>query len=93
MRKKILRPIVVVVVLILVIVKLFCAEKTKAAGQNAFGVCVSQVPQAWGQFKGGSQQTGLAFEDTHGTLRFITNFPCNSATPTVALEIRRTPGH
>jgi hypothetical protein len=91
MRKKILN-LIVVVVLILVIVKLVSAEKTKAAGQNVFGVCVSQVPQAWGQFKGGSQQTGLAFEDTNGTLRFITNFPCNSATPAVALEIRRTPG-
>lgn len=66
---------------------------TKAAPQEIFGVCVSQVPADWGQFKGGSEQTGLAFEDRHGTLRFITSFPCNSAVPPVALEVRRTPAN
>jgi hypothetical protein len=66
---------------------------TKAAPQEIFGVCVSQVPGDWGQFKGGSEQTGLAFEDRHGTLRFITSFPCNSAVPPVALEVRRTPSN
>jgi hypothetical protein len=40
-------------------------------------------------FKGASTQSGLAFEDSAGTLRFLTNIPCDGA-PVVALEIRRT---
>ena len=51
--------------------------------------CVAYVPSAWGEYKGGTSQSGLAFQDRDGTLRFITNFPCNS-TPAPALEIRRT---
>jgi hypothetical protein len=92
MRRLIVRT-VLLVVLILVVVKFFPAKTTKAAPQEIFGVCVSQVPREWGQFKGGSEQTGIAFEDAHGTLRFIANFPCNGGTPLVALEIRRTPGN
>jgi hypothetical protein len=49
----------------------------------------SNVPKSWGQYRGGSAQSGLSFEDSNGTLRFITNLPCG-ATPVVALEIRRT---
>lgn len=90
MSRKILKPIVLAV-LILMIFKLFPAKTTKAAGQETFGMCVSQVPRAWGQFKGGSQQSGFAFEDAHGTLRFVTNLPCNGEIPLVALEVRRTP--
>lgn len=92
MRRLILRT-VVLVILILVVLKFFPAKTTKAAPQEIFGVCVAQVPQAWGQFKGGSQQSGLAFEDSHGTLRFVTNLPCGGGTPLVALEVRRTPGN
>jgi hypothetical protein len=51
--------------------------------------CVASVPRAWGEYKGGSAQSGLSFQDSAGTLRFVTNLPCGS-TPTVALEIRRT---
>jgi hypothetical protein len=51
--------------------------------------CVSIVPKAWGQYRGGSAQSGLSFEDSNGTLRFVTNLPCG-AVPIVALEIRRT---
>jgi hypothetical protein len=51
--------------------------------------CVATVPKAWGQYRGGSAQSGLSFEDANGTLRFITNLPCG-AVPTVALEIRRS---
>jgi hypothetical protein len=50
--------------------------------------CVATVPKSWGQFRGGSAQSGLAFEDSSGTLRFLTNIPCDG-TPAVALEIRR----
>jgi hypothetical protein len=51
--------------------------------------CISIVPKAWGEFRGGSAQSGLSFEDSSGTLRFVTNLPCG-AVPVVALEIRRS---
>lgn len=69
---------------------LFPAQTTKASPQEIIGLCVSSVPKEWGQFRGGSEQTGLAFEDSQGTLRFITSFPCNGVTPPVAMEVRRT---
>jgi hypothetical protein len=66
-------------------------RKTSAAPQSSYGqaMCVSQIPLSWGEFKGGSQQSGLAFQDTSGTLRFVTNIPCDGV-PQVALELRRT---
>jgi len=54
--------------------------------------CVASIPKAWGQFKGGDAQSGLAFGDNTGTLRFLTNIPCGG-TPQVALEVRRTPAN
>jgi len=69
----------------------FVARKTHAQPQLGFGepLCIGSVPIAWGQFKGGSQQAGFAFQDTAGTLRFVTNVPCGGV-PQIALEIRRT---
>ena len=66
-------------------------RKTSAAPQSGCGqpMCVSQIPLAWGEYKGGSQQSGLAFQDNSGTLRFVTNIPCDGV-PQVALELRRT---
>ena len=52
--------------------------------------CVSNIPRSWGQYRGGSSQSGLSFEASDGTLRFVTNLPCG-ATPVIALEVRRTP--
>ena len=51
--------------------------------------CTSKVPRAWGDYKGGSAQSGLAFQAPDGTLRFITNLPCGTEPP-VALKIVRT---
>jgi hypothetical protein len=51
--------------------------------------CVAQVPRAWGTYRGASAQSGLAFEDSAGTIRFLTNIPCDG-TPIVSLEIHRT---
>lgn len=51
--------------------------------------CVSSVPRAWGEYKGGSAQAGLAFQAPDGTLRFLTNLPCGSQA-VVALKIMRT---
>ena len=62
---------------------------TAAAIAPQISQCVSTIPTAWGEYRGGSAQSGLAFEDSNGTLRFITNLPCG-AVPNVALEIRRS---
>ena len=51
--------------------------------------CVANVPRAWGEYKGGSSQSGLAFQAQDGTLRFLTNLPCGSQ-PVIALKIVRT---
>jgi hypothetical protein len=51
--------------------------------------CTSKIPRAWGDFKGGSAQSGLAFQAPDGTLRFVTNVPCGTE-PNVALKIIRT---
>lgn len=56
---------------------------------NSDAQCVSVVPRSWGQYRGGSSQSGLAFEASDGTLRFVTNLPCG-AVPAIALEVRRT---
>jgi len=65
----------------------------KANSQTTYGyTCVSYIPAEWGEFKGGNQQSGLAFQDHTGTLRFVTNLPCD-ATAQPALEIRRTAPH
>lgn len=56
---------------------------------NSDSQCVSVVPRSWGIYRGGSNQAGLAFEASDGTLRFVTNLPCG-AVPAVALEVRRT---
>jgi hypothetical protein len=63
------------------------AAAVSAEPQNS--QCVAIVPKTWGQYRGGSAQSGLSFEDADGTLRFVTNLPCGSV-PTVALEIRRS---
>ena len=63
---------------------------SRANSQTTYGyTCVSYIPAEWGEFKGGNQQSGLAFQDRAGKLRFVTNLPCDS-TPQPALEIRRT---
>jgi hypothetical protein len=60
------------------------------AQSNSDAQCVAMVPRSWGVYRGGSNQAGLAFEASDGTLRFITNLPCG-AVPVIALEVRRTP--
>jgi hypothetical protein len=81
--------IIILVIVVLVSLKAYAAAPAKPAAQLWTPGCVSSVPRSWGQFKGGSAQSGLAFEDSAGTLRFLTNIPCG-ATPLVSLEIRRT---
>jgi hypothetical protein len=50
----------------------------KAARQSSFtqATCRSYVPQQWGEYKGSSSGFDVAFEDSSGTLRFVTNVAC-----------------
>jgi hypothetical protein len=65
------------------------AHASNAPQLNSDAQCVSAVPRSWGEYRGGSNQAGLAFEASDGTLRFVTNLPCG-AIPVIALEVRRT---
>ena len=90
MKTMILR-VALIAILVSGFVEYFFTQKTNATPQLGIGqpMCVSQVPSSWGEFKGGSEQAGFAFQDSAGTLRFVTNVPCG-ATPQIALEIHRT---
>jgi hypothetical protein len=81
--------IAIVAIVVQISIKLYGLKAATPPAQVWSPGCVSSVPKAWGQFRGGSAQTGLAFEDSAGTLRFVTNVPCGS-TPLVALEVRRS---
>lgn len=63
----------------------------KSAPQNSSdqASCRSFIPQEWGDFKGSSSGYGLTFEDSSGTLRFVTNVGCEGVPP-IALLIQRT---
>lgn len=78
------------VVFLILLISASLDVPSRANSQTTYGyTCVSYIPAEWGEFKGGNQQSGLAFQDRAGTLRFVTNLPCDS-TPQPALEIRRT---
>lgn len=55
--------------------------------------CIITVPLSWGEFKGASNDLGLAFQDSAGTLRFIRDSGCEmpgfQRFPPVFLEVRR----
>jgi hypothetical protein len=89
--KKSIRTVMVVALAIVALLslKMYAAAPKKPAPQVWTPGCVATVPKSWGAYKGGSAQSGLAFEDSAGTLRFLTNIPCDG-TPLVALEILRT---
>jgi hypothetical protein len=89
--KKSIRTVMVVALTIVALVSLriYAATPEKPAPQVWTPGCLASVPKSWGAYKGGSAQSGLAFEDSAGTLRFLTNIPCDGI-PAVALEIRRT---
>jgi hypothetical protein len=90
--KNTIRTVMIVALAIvgLVSLKMYAATPKKPEPQVWTPGCVATVPKSWGAYKGGSAQSGLAFEDSAGTLRFLTNIPCDG-TPAVALEIRRNP--
>ena len=79
----------IIALLVLIALRLYTTKAASQPAQMWSPGCVTTIPKAWGQFKGGNSQTGIAFEDTAGTLRFVTNIPCGG-TPLVALEVRRS---
>jgi hypothetical protein len=83
---------VVVLIILAISLKIYAASPKIPAPQVWSPGCVASVPKSWGAFRGASTQSGFAFEDSAGTLRFVTNVPCDG-TPVVALEIRRTVGN
>jgi hypothetical protein len=49
----------------------------------SLGSCTVVVPKSWGDFKGGSTY-GLAFQDEHGTLRFVEHPNCGSVSSSMS---------
>jgi hypothetical protein len=80
-----------VLIIALISLKLYAATPKSPASQVGSPGCVASVAKSWGAFRGASTPSGFAFEDSAGTLRFVTNVPCDG-TPVVAFEIRRTVG-
>jgi hypothetical protein len=82
--------LMLIAALLLTAANWFYARRAKAAPQLVLGQpqCKSFVPLEWGEYKGSSNSYGVAFQDSKGTLRFITNVSCQ-AVPSVALEIQR----
>jgi hypothetical protein len=93
MKNRIVKVLLVVLILTEAKLLFFPTKSTKASPQEVFGACVARVPQEWGEFVGGSEQSGVTFRNRQGTLRFVTTFPCNGTIPSVALEVRRTPAN
>jgi hypothetical protein len=63
---------------------------TIAQAQTATARCNVKIPAEWGAFKGASDQFGLVFEDSSGTIRTVTQMPCGlDNAPNLALEARR----
>ena len=91
MKNRIVKVLLVLSALVGAKLLFFPTKRAKAAPQEVFGACVAQIPQEWGEFVGGSEQSGVTFRDRQGTLRFVTTFPCNGTIPAVALEVRRSP--
>jgi hypothetical protein len=80
----------IIALLALIVLRLYTTKAATRPAQFWTPGCVATIPKSWGEFKGGDAQSGLAFEDNAGTLRFMTNVPCGG-TPQVALEVRRSP--
>jgi hypothetical protein len=80
---------VVLAIVTLISLRLHAAPTKNPAPQVFTAGCTVSVPKSWGQYRGASTQSGFAFEDSAGTIRFITSVPCDG-TPVVALEIHRS---
>ena len=75
MRNNLLRKVVIVAVAAACGWLYMYTKETKAAPQLGFGqpASVTYIPRECGEYKGESQQSGWAFQDNAGRLRFSTN--------------------
>ena len=93
MKKKIrIVAIAILALAALISLRVYAATPKASNPQIWTPGCVASVPKSWGTFRGASSQSGLAFEDSAGTIRFLTNIPCGDV-PVVSLEIHRTAGN
>ena len=69
MRNNLLRQMVIVALAAACGWLYMYTKETKAAPRLGFGqpARVTYIPREWGAYKGGSQQSGLAFRDNAGT--------------------------
>jgi hypothetical protein len=88
--KKSTRRLLVAAVALLVASSWFLACKATAKPQIVYGqpACTTYVPPSWGEYVGTSEHYGMVFKDNQGTLRFVTNVPCETV-PQVALQVKR----
>jgi len=65
------------------------AQSKEPLPQDLSAQCVATVPKEWGDYVGSSTY-GVAFKDSAGTIRFVTNFSCGFKTPPhVATAVQR----
>lgn len=85
------RLLVTVMVLLIASNWFFARKATAAKPQIVYGqpACTTYVPTSWGEYVGASEHYGIVFKDNAGTLRFLTNIPCET-TPQIALQVKRT---
>jgi hypothetical protein len=88
---KTMRRLLIALVVMLGVSNWFFARRTSAKPQIVYGQaqCTTYVPASWGEYVGSSEHYGIAFKDNAGTLRFVTNVPCE-AVPQVALQVKRS---
>ena len=67
MKNRIVKVLLVVLIVVGAKLWFFPTKRAQAAPQEVFGACVANIPQEWGEFVGGSEQSGIAFRDNDPT--------------------------
>lgn len=89
---KITQRLLIAVIVSLLASNWFLARKATAKSQIVgYGqpACTTYVPTSWGEYTGSSEHYGIVFKDNAGTLRCLTNIPCET-TPQIALQVKRS---
>ena len=89
---KLTQRLLIAVIMLLLASNWFFARKATAKSQIVgYGqpACTTYVPTSWGEYMGSSEHYGIVFKDNAGTLRFLTNIPCET-TPQIALQVQRS---
>ena len=90
--RKITQRLLTAAIVLLLASNWFFARKATAKSQIVgYGqpACTTYVPTSWGEYMGSSEHYGIVFKDNAGTLRFLTNIPCET-TPQIALQVKRS---